>query len=410
MSAPIRFIHCADLHLGSRFVGISTEDKELGKKMRSSTFAALDEIVNKAMHEAVDFIIFSGDIFDDSNETPYTRQKFADAVARAGIPCYIVFGNHDYKRRWEDSIPMPPNAYVFGSEPEKTFYPPKSLDAQVELIGVSYHKRAVYEDLTQKLKGSPDKFSIGIVHCDVDGDERSPYSPCRSTEMVGRNIDYWALGHKHNAQIISKDPYIVYPGNTQGRNSRETGEKGAFLVTVSDRKVVRIEFFETSQIIWKDVDVQIGTNTTVQQLIDDIKSKCRPGSFIRVSITGTGRLDAFLRTNDEPTKDGDVRSKESFIAMVEAQTECKCSSVEIHTSPNIDLKKRSESGDFVAAVIDYGFNLESASREELINMICETPAINKTLRQNFEAMSSDELREIVDDAIKMIVAKMGAAR
>ena len=88
--------------------------------------------------------------------------------------------------------------------------------------------------------------------------------------MGGHNIDYWALGHKHNAQIISKDPYIVYPGNTQGRNSRETGEKGAFIVTVSGRKVLRTEFFETSQIVWKDVNVQIGTSTTVQQLIDDI--------------------------------------------------------------------------------------------------------------------------------------------
>ena len=75
MSAPIRFIHCADLHLGSRFVGISTEDKELGKRMRSATFNALDEIVNKAMHEAVDFIVFSGDIY--INTHGLTREQAA---------------------------------------------------------------------------------------------------------------------------------------------------------------------------------------------------------------------------------------------------------------------------------------------------------------------------------------------
>jgi hypothetical protein len=129
-----------------------------------------------------------------------------------------------------------------------------------------------------------------------------------------------------------------------------------------------------------------------------------------VRITGTGKLDSFLRTNSEPKREGDLRADESFISMIEAHTECKCSSLEIHTSPDIDFRKRAESGDFVSAVIDYGFSLESASREELIGMICETPAINKTLRQNFEAMSSDELREIVDDAVKLIVAKMGAAK
>ena len=406
MSAPIRFIHCADLHLGSRFVGISTEDKELGKRMRSATFNALDEIVNKAMHEAVDFIVFSGDIFDDGNETPYTRQRFADALARAGIPCYIVYGNHDYKRRWEESIPLPPNAYVFGSDVEKMFYPPKSINPQVELVGISYHKKSVYDDLTRDIRGSPDIFSIGVLHCDVDGDDRSPYSPCSSSMMGGHNIDYWALGHKHNAQIISKDPYIVYPGNTQGRNSRETGEKGAFIVTVSGRKVIRMEFFETSQIVWKDVNVQIGTATTVQQLIDDIKGKCKPGSFINVSITGTGKLDSFLRTNAEPRRDGQITSEESFLSMVEAQTECKCASLDIRTSPDIDFRLRSETGDFISAVIDYGLSLQSASREDLVEIICETPAINKSLRQYYESMSSDELRQTVDDAIKLIIAKM----
>ena len=410
MSAPIRFIHCADLHLGSRFVGISTEDKELGKRMRSATYNALDEIVNKAMHEAVDFIVFSGDIFDDGNETPYTRQRFADAVARAGIPCYIVYGNHDYKRRWEESIPLPPNAYVFGSEVEKMFYPPKSLNPLVELVGVSYHKKAVYEDLTKGIKGSPDIFSIGVVHCDVDGDDRSPYSPCSLSMLGGHNIDYWAMGHKHNAQILSKEPYVVYPGNTQGRNARETGEKGAFIITVSDRRIIRTEFFETSQIIWKNVDVQIGKNTTVQQLISDIKEKCRPGSFINVTITGTGKLDTFLRTNAEPKKDGDTRTEESFQAMVEMQTECKCSSLNIRTSPDIDMKLRAETGDFISAVIDYGLNLQSASRQDLIEIICETPAINKSLRQYYESMESDELRETVDDAIKLIIAKMGEGR
>ncbi|MBP5395029.1 MAG: hypothetical protein J6Y18_03880, partial [Candidatus Methanomethylophilaceae archaeon] len=189
-------------------------------------------------------------------------------------------------------------------------------------------------------------------------------------------------------------------------NSRETGEKGAFIVTVSRRKVLRTEFFETSQIVWKDVNVQIGTSTTVQQLIDDIKGKCKPGSFINISITGTGKLDSFLRTNDEPRRDGPTVEDESFLAMVEAQTECKCASLDIRTSPDIDFRARSETGDFISAVIDYGMSLESASREDLVEIICETPAINKSLRQYYDVMSSDELRQTVDDAIKLIIAKM----
>lgn len=408
MSAPIRFIHCADLHLGSRFVGITVKDPELGKKMRSSTFDALDEIVNKAMHEAVDFIVFSGDIFDDSNETPYTRHRFVDAVARAGVPCYIVFGNHDYKRRWSDSIPLPPNAYVFGPEPERMFFPPKSLDAPIEIIGVSYNKRHVHEDMGASIKGSEDRFSIGVLHCDLDA-EKSPYSPCRSSDLAGRNIDYWALGHVHKAGIVSKDPYIVYPGNTQGRNPRESGEKGAFIVTVSDRRVVRTEFFETAQILWKDVEVSIGRTTTLPQLIEDIASKTRPGWFVRVRVTGSGRLDSRLRTGSVG-RDGDsIERSETVIGLIEEKTGCVCTGLEIMTSPDIDIKKRMDTGDFLSEAIKYGTTLQSATGKELIDIICSWSAM-ATLRSRFEDMPYDELRRIVDDSVKLIVAKMGEER
>ena len=115
MSASFRFIHCADLHLGSTFTGLSSNDAELGKRMRDSLFDALDAIVRKAKEEKVDFVIFSGDIFDDSNETPLTRSRFADALAEIRVPCFISFGNHDFKRRWEQTIPFPKNSFVLTS-------------------------------------------------------------------------------------------------------------------------------------------------------------------------------------------------------------------------------------------------------------------------------------------------------
>ena len=80
MGASFKFIHCADLHLGSTFTGLSSSDPELGERMRGSVFESLDAIVSKAKEEKVDFVLFSGDIFDSSNETPLTRSRFADAL------------------------------------------------------------------------------------------------------------------------------------------------------------------------------------------------------------------------------------------------------------------------------------------------------------------------------------------
>ena len=86
MGAPLRFIHCADLHLGSRFVGVTSQDEGLGRRLSTATFDALENLVEAANREAVDFVLFSGDVFDSSNETPYARSRFADAVSRINDP------------------------------------------------------------------------------------------------------------------------------------------------------------------------------------------------------------------------------------------------------------------------------------------------------------------------------------
>jgi DNA repair protein SbcD/Mre11 len=60
------------------------------------------------------------------------------------------------------------------------------------------------------------------------------YAPCTVDDLRRFGYDYWALGHIHAAEIVSRDPWIVFPGNLQGRSVRETGAKGAVRVTVED--------------------------------------------------------------------------------------------------------------------------------------------------------------------------------
>ena len=205
--------------------------------MRKSLFDALDAIVAKAKEEKVDFVIFSGDIFDNSNETPLTRSRFADALAEIKAPCFISFGNHDYKRRWESSIPFPKNAFVF---PEKVvkikFIKNKKLAAIIS--GASLSEQHTSEDITAAVKGTKEAFSIGIFHCNVDAaDQDDVYAPCQLSSLIQKDVDYWALGHIHKRSILHESPYVVYPGNTQGRNHKEEGEKGAYLVTVTNDTV-----------------------------------------------------------------------------------------------------------------------------------------------------------------------------
>ena len=396
MSASFRFIHCSDLHLGSSFAGMSSVDSELGERMRSSLFDALDAIVAKAKEEKVDFVIFSGDIFDNSNETPLTRSRFADALAEIKAPCFIAFGNHDYKRRWENSIPFPKNAFVF---PEKVvkikFIKNKKLAAIIS--GASLSEQHTTEDITAAVKGTKEAFSIGIFHCNVDAaDQDDVYAPCQLSSLIRKDVDYWALGHIHKRAILHESPYVVYPGNTQGRNHKESGEKGAYLVTVKDDIVTDMEFFRTGPILWRDIELDITGKDDITEVISQIED-VEQGSMLRITMTGTGNLDSMARL--DPT---------GLAELIEARTKCKVTRIEIQTRPPIDLNARKATGDFVSAVINYGDRLETSTREELLDMICSTTTA-RSLRARFEAFTDDELRESVRDATYMIVERMTEA-
>ena len=396
MSASFRFIHCADLHLGSSFSGMSSSDAELGERMRRSLFDALDAIVAKAKEEKVDFVIFSGDIFDDSNETPLTRSRFADALTEIRVPCFIAFGNHDYRRRWESSIPFPKNAYVFPDKVTKVkFVKNKKLAAVI--TGASLSEQHTNEDITTAAKGSGEAFTIGVFHCNVDAaGQDDVYAPCSLSSLLEKDIDYWALGHIHKRGILHEEPYVVYPGNTQGRNHKESDEKGAYLVTVKEDIVSDIQFFRTGPILWRDITLDITGREDISDVISQV-GETEKGSMLRITLTGTGDLDSMARLDPAGLSE-----------LIEARTGCKVTKIDIQSRPPIDMTARKQTGDFVSAVISYGERLESSSREELLDMICSTTTA-KSLRSRFETFTDDELRDIIRDATYMIVERMTEA-
>jgi DNA repair exonuclease SbcCD nuclease subunit len=134
-----------------------------------------------------------------------------------------------------------------------------------------------------------------------------PYAPCNLEDLLKPDMDYWALGHVHSAKILSQNhPVVAYPGNTQGRNIRETGEKGCYLVTVREDGDVEFEFLTTDVIQWKKVDFPIRNLESEQQLITALDQFClglseneakRP-VIARITLSGHGPLYKFLRRPD----------------------------------------------------------------------------------------------------------------
>lgn len=393
MKGSFKFIHCADLHLGCVFQGISSIDEEFGKRMKKSMFDALNAIVEKAKSSKVDFVIFSGDIFDDSNQTPLTRIKFSTALKDIGVPCYISYGNHDFQRMWESVIPLPENAYVF---PDKvTSFEFVKDGAPVALLsGASFSTPYTNIDFTADVICSKEFFNIGVFHCDLDSQD-DKYAPCKLSSLRSKNVDYWALGHIHKKQIACTSPYVVYPGNTQGKDPTENGKKGAYLVTVTEGIVSNLEFFRTGPIIWEDIHVDITRKENYEGLIDSIKPT-EKGAILKIIFEGHGSLDSIIRST----------SNNDLVEMIESKTKCKVSSIKILSKPPFDIDSRKNVSDFISAVINYSEKLETVSKSELIDMICCTNS-SKRLRSKFEELKNEELKDIIHDAMYFIIEKNG---
>jgi DNA repair exonuclease SbcCD nuclease subunit len=74
--------------------------------------------------------------------------------------------------------------------------------------------------------------NVGLLHTSADGRfDHAPYAPCRVDRLAARGYDFWGLGHVHERVLLNADPPVLFPGCLQGRSVRETGPKGATVVT-----------------------------------------------------------------------------------------------------------------------------------------------------------------------------------
>ncbi|WP_212950891.1 metallophosphoesterase family protein [Siminovitchia terrae] len=258
----IRFIHTADLHLDSPFLGLNKLPDKLFSRLQESTFSALERIVDTAIEKSVDFVLFVGDLFDGEDRSIKAQARLRKQLKRLeeeDIFAFITYGNHDHLAGDWVKLDMPDNVYVFNESPEAFLFTAKN-GVTVHVYGFSYPERHVLTrkiDEYEKVPGAD--LHIAMLHGSEDGHSGShqPYAPFTIRELKEKAMDYWALGHIHKSRVLHSDPYIVYPGNTQGRHRKEEGEKGCYFVTMTKEGQTELEFIETADIRWESVRIDL---------------------------------------------------------------------------------------------------------------------------------------------------------
>ena len=364
MPKQLTFIHAADLHLGAPFRGLRALSDTWARRLETAIPEAYDRVVKAAIDRKVDFVVIAGDIFDTARPSYADFLHFFDGLRTldaANIPVYLVAGNHDPYTSWrKDFAKFPPNVHMFGADKptfelfERDGEPlcllggrgyynqtwPQDKDvsegitraAAVEAlvaaersgavlpasaprhaaanaseaqaaVSVAAHagRSASWNARAAAIEAAP--FAVGVIHTGLDQDaSKAPTSP---RGLLGRGIDYWACGHIHKRYAFPsvEDPRVVFSGCIQGRDIKESGPRGCYLVTLEQGKSPSLEFVPTASVVWKKMKVDVSDCQTLVDVHDTIlrnmflengKAECEE-MCVRVTLTGETPLHETLQ-------------------------------------------------------------------------------------------------------------------
>jgi DNA repair exonuclease SbcCD nuclease subunit len=266
----LKFIHAADVHLDSPLLRLETYEGVPAGEIRQASRRALENLIDLALDEAVDFVLVAGDLFDGSWKDYNTGLYLIGQVSRlkdAGIPLFLISGNHDAAGRMTRSLPYPDNVHHF------SHIKPESITLEnlnVAVHGQSFATPATLDNLALAYPDPiPGCFNIGLLHTSLTGREgHETYAPCSLQDLTNRDYDYWALGHVHQYEMVHEDPPVVFPGCLQGRHVRETGRKGCVLVTVVEGEAPRVVRHPLDVIRWERLPVDLEGAESEKECLD----------------------------------------------------------------------------------------------------------------------------------------------
>jgi DNA repair exonuclease SbcCD nuclease subunit len=417
----MKFIHAADIHLDSPLCGLAAYPNAPVQALRTATRDAFTRLVDEAIDAAVDFIVIAGDLYDGSWKDYNTGHFFVRQMGRlqqAGIPVYLLWGNHDAESEMTRRLGFPPNVQVFDARKPQTH----RIEAlRVALHGRSFRDAATLDNLVLHYPDPvPGWLNIGVLHTALEGDAaHARYAPCSLSELDARGYDYWALGHVHQHGVLQRDPWVVFPGNLQGRHIGETGPRGAVLVTADHSGIVAVERLIVDVLRWERLTVDVSTAADLPavvalagQALDALLARhdaARPLA-LRVAFTGASAAHGVLFGQE-------AQLREEVLALAAARGDDRLwiEKLRLDTTPAssaADLRERADAiADLQAllAQVSADEDFMRSLAEDLQQLSGKAPPELLQAVPELAAIRAGEVGPLVQDVIPGLLAQLGRA-
>ena len=267
----VKILHFADAHINMANYG--RQDPESGLPLRVIDFLdSLDRIVDAAIDEKVDLVIFAGDAYKDRNPAPTFQREWGRRIMRlanAGIPTILLVGNHDLTpslnraHALEEFHTLEIGNVIVADKPK--FYGPDDLwGLPLQLITLPWISRSgmvahldlslgdpeeLYQELESRIgeiindwleNADPNLPVVLTAHASIQG---ASFGGER-TVMLGKDLvlsgslvrdprlDYVAMGHIHKPQDLNEGqhPPVIYPGSIERVDWGEAKEDKFFII------------------------------------------------------------------------------------------------------------------------------------------------------------------------------------
>jgi DNA repair exonuclease SbcCD nuclease subunit len=405
----IKFIHTADIHLDSPLHRLAAYEGAPVEDVRRASRRAFANLIDLAVAEPVDFVLIAGDLFDGDWKDYHTGLYFVSQIQRlktAGIGVYIVSGNHDAASQMTRRLPYPDNVHIFGHRKPETFL---LDDLKVAIHGQSFARAAVTDNLARRYPDPlPGWFNIGLLHTSLTGREgHETYAPCTVEDLSARGYDYWALGHVHQFEIAAVDPPVVFPGCIQGRHIRETGVKGAALVSAAEGRAPEINHHSLDVVRWVQLAVDLDQVPTAEAGLDRLVTALAP------EIRRHAPLPLVVRAtfSGETAAHGDIAGDLAYwseavrsAAMAHFGAQIWIESVRVTTRPHqadqdppADPGPLRELRQLVDEILADDSQLASLG-DELVPLFRKLPAAYRQGRGALDPTDAGQMRRLVEEA------------
>jgi DNA repair exonuclease SbcCD nuclease subunit len=304
----LKLVHAADLHIDSPLRGLSRYEGAPAAQIRNATRRAFENLVELCRQERAALLLIAGDVFDGDWRDYSTGLFFAGQLARlreAGVQVVMLRGNHDARSQISRELRLPENVRDLSTRrPESALFE----ELGIAVHGQGFAAREVPEDLAARYPPPIDGlFNIGLLHTSLDGRPgHAPYAPTALDVLRGKGYDYWALGHVHTREVVCRDPFVVFPGNLQGRHARELGAKGATVVTLEDGKASDLRHEPLDVVRWTRCAVDLAEAADGHEAVELARARLAEhaaqagGRLLAARVSLTGRTRAHPQLAREP--------------------------------------------------------------------------------------------------------------